>query len=143
MPENLELLIKWNKIWRQANRTYQTLASRNHLSESAFEIFYVVGILGDGCLQRDVCETAVCSKQTINSSAKKLEREGFLRLIGGRGRAKHIFLTEKGRAVLESVAMPVIAAECDGYEELSVREQNLLLVLTEKYINAVRKRLGT
>ena len=42
--------------------------------------YYILCVLGDGCLQRDICNLALTSKQTINSALKKMEKQGLLRL---------------------------------------------------------------
>lgn len=39
--------------------------------------YYILCVLGDGCLQRDICNLALTSKQTIHSALKKMEKQGF------------------------------------------------------------------
>lgn len=45
------------------------------------DIYYILCVLGDGCLQRDICNLALTSKQTINSALKKMEKQELLLLL--------------------------------------------------------------
>ena len=94
-----ELLRNFNRIDKEFNDIYHEVALKMGISDSAFSIFYILHDLGDGCLQKDICYEAFANKQTVNSSIRKLEREGYLYLKHGRGRDKHIFLTETGRRI--------------------------------------------
>ena len=89
--------------------------------------------LGDGCLQRDICKTTYIPKQTVNSSIRNLEREGYLTLVHGKGRNMHIYLTERGKDMLKNVIYPVIEVENDSFKGLADEESELLLRLLEKY----------
>lgn len=89
--------------------------------------------LGDGCLQRDICKTTFIPKQTVNSSIRNLEREGYLTLVHGKGRNMHIYLTERGKKMLKNMIYPVIDVENDSFKGLTDEESELLLRLLEKY----------
>lgn len=137
--QELEALQKFIHLHKQANAIYQEMSLKQNLSSSVFDIFYAICILGDGCLQRDICEIALISKQTINSSIKKLEKSGYLRLIPGKGKEKHIYLTEAGKQVAEERMVPVIEAECRSFHEMTVDEQELLLKTTETYLTLLEQ----
>lgn len=94
-------LCEFNRIFKEFNDIYHEVASRLGLSNSAFDIFYAICELGDGCLQRDICKTTYIPKQTVNSSIRNLEREGYLTLVHGKGRNMHIYLTERGKDMLK------------------------------------------
>ena len=75
-----ELLRNFNRIDKEFNDIYHEVALKMGISDSAFSIFYILHDLGDGCLQKDICYEAFANKQTVNSSIRKLEREGYLYL---------------------------------------------------------------
>lgn len=67
-----ERIREFKKIDKELNDLYHGLALKIGISDSAFTILYVICELGDGCLQRDICYEAFASKQTVNSSIRKL-----------------------------------------------------------------------
>lgn len=123
-------LCEFNRIFKEFNDIYHDVALRLGLSNSAFDIFYAICELGDGCLQRDICKTTYIPKQTVNSSIRNLEREGYLTLKHG---SMHIYLTERGKDMLKNVIYPVIEVENDSFKGLADEESELLLRLLEKY----------
>ena len=77
MSSNLR---EYNRIYKEVNDIYREIAARFGLSNSAFDILYTICEVGDGCLQRDVCDATFIPKQTVHSSIRKLEQEGYLTL---------------------------------------------------------------
>ncbi len=71
---------EFNSIFKKCNHIYHEIALKLNLSDSGFDVLYALCSLGDGCLQRDICEFTLLSKQTIHSSVKKLVNEGYLSL---------------------------------------------------------------
>lgn len=142
MPEKAnERMRAFDKLDKQFDELYHEVASRIGLSDSAFSIFYILYDLGDGCLQKDICYEAFANKQTINSSIRKLAQEGYLYLKQGHGRDKHIFLTEKGRRLVETHILPVVQKENEAFMVLQAEEQETLLRLARKYMESLRTKL--
>lgn len=130
---------KYNNLYKQIDMLYQKIAFQQNLSVSEMDIYYTVCFLGDGCLQKDVCEIALTSKQTINSAIKKLEKANMLRLEHGKGREKHIFLTEAGKDLTAKKIEPILQAEHATWNDMTESETKLLLGLTEKYLHFLQK----
>ena len=103
---------------------------------------YTICEVGDGCLQRDVCDATFIPKQTVHSSIRKLEQEGYLTLSSGKGRSKHIHLTESGHILLKETIFPIVEAENEAFLELSQEECELLLKLHGKYVTALRNKFS-
>ena len=99
----------------------------------------MVCILGDGCLQKDICREAYVSKQTVNSSVRSLERNGFLYLEKS-GRDKHICLTEKGRQFVEQKIRPVVDMENGAFLEIEPEERAEFIRLSQKYVDLFGKK---
>lgn len=130
----------FNRIIRETDALYHTLSVRSGFSDSAFSILYTICELGDGCLQKDVCEMFAVSKQTINSAMRKLEQDGVLTLSNGRGRDRHIHLTEKGQMLVQDKILPVIAAENAVFDNMPEHDREELLRLTAAYLTLLRKQ---
>ena len=64
----------------QIDEFYHTLAQALGLSDSALWVLWCLVERGDGCTQKDICRQVSISKQTVHSSVRKLERDGFLSL---------------------------------------------------------------
>ena len=109
---------------------------------SASIILYALYLLGDGCLQRDICDLSYISKQTINSSIRRLEQDGYLYLQPGRGRDMHICLTPEGRRLVEEKAAPVAAMEERAFSGMPQEDQQALLRLTHAYLARLRAEAG-
>lgn len=139
MSSNLR---EYNRIYKEINNVYRDAATKFGLSNSVFDILYTICEVGDGCLQKDVCDATFIPKQTVNSAIRKLEQKGYLTLSNGKGRSKHIHLTESGHTLLKETIFPIVEAENEAFTELSPEECKLLLNLHERYITALRKKFS-
>lgn len=137
MSKNLR---EFNRLFKEFNDLYHEAALKLGLSNSAFDILYAICELGDGCLQRDICEATFMPKQTINSSIRKLELEGYLVLTHGKGRSMHISLTENGMKLLESTIYPIIKYENEAFSSMTDDECRQLLALQAKYASSLREK---
>lgn len=132
-------LKEYNRIYKESNNIYHDIALRLKLSDSAFDIFYAICVLGDGCLQRDICSLSATSKQTINSSIRKLERDGYITLKRGKGRQMHIFLTDTGDELVRERIVPVIEIESRTFDAMTEEEGRELLRLSKKYTEILKE----
>ena len=139
MSSNLR---EYNRLYKEINNIYRDAAAKFGLSNSIFDILYTICEVGDGCLQKDVCDATFIPKQTVNSAIRKLEQEGYLTLSNGKGRSKHIHLTESGHTLLKETIFPIVEAENEAFTELSPQECALLLKLHGKYITALREKFS-
>lgn len=142
MDNSNELLKEFNRVDKEFNDLYHDVALKMGISDSAFSIFYTLYTLGDGCLQKDICYEVFASKQTVNSSIRKLEQEGYLYLKQGRGRDKHIFLTDTGKQFIEKHIIPVVQKEIDAFTTLHQEEQKELLRLVKIYAKNLKIKLS-
>ncbi|WP_347559849.1 MarR family transcriptional regulator [Clostridium sp. AM58-1XD] len=131
---------EFNRLYKEMDDIFHDIALRIGVSDSAFTIFYIICELGDGCLQKDICYESFANKQTINSSIRKLEQEGYLYLKQGKGRDKHIYLTEMGRQFVQEKIKPVMEIEDQSFLALSPEERSEFLRLYQKYVENFRER---
>ena len=128
-----QMLAEYTRLHSEMDGLYHTLAVRAGLSDSALDILYALCVLGDGCLQRDVCALSFTSKQTIHSSIRKLEQDGLLRLQPGQGREVHIRLTPRGSRLIQEKVLPILDLERQAMACLSPEERESFLRLTRQY----------
>ena len=133
---------EYNNLFRLETELYHDVATKMGLSDSAFDILYCLDDLGDGCLQRDICDLSYISKQTIHSSIRRLEQDGYLYLQPGRGRDMHICLTPAGRRLVAEKAAPVAAMEERAFSGMPQEDQQALLRLTHAYLARLRAEAG-
>ncbi|MEY8232633.1 MarR family winged helix-turn-helix transcriptional regulator [Oscillospiraceae bacterium 50-16] len=133
-----QMLAEYTRLHSEMDGLYHTLAVRAGLSDSALDILYALCVLGDGCLQRDVCALSFTSKQTIHSSIRKLEQDGLLRLQPGQGREVHIRLTPQGSRLIQEKVLPILDLERQAMACLSPEERESFLRLTRQYISHFR-----
>mgnify|MGYP001029498125 FL=1 len=129
-----------NRLNKAFTEFYHDLCVQNGISDSVFDIFYAIAALGDGCCQRDICDYAFTSKQTIHSAIHKLEKEGLLRFASGKGREMHIYLTPAGGQFMKEKIAPVIAMENEVISQMPPDETDFLLRLTAKYLDCLRRQ---
>lgn len=137
LPKQNEL----NRLNKAISEFYHKLCVQLGISDSVFDIFYAIAALGDGCCQKDICDYAFTRKQTIHSAIHKLEQEGMLCLTPGKGREMHIFLTPAGKQFIEEKIAPIITMENKALSQMLPDETDLLLSLTEKYLNCLRDQI--
>lgn len=137
-----QTLNEFNRLNKEISDLYHDICVRAGISDSAFDILYSIVALGDGCCQKDICNYAFASKQTIHSAICKLEREGILCMKPGKGREMQIFLTPKGQGFVQEKIIPVIDMENDIFAQMTSAERNTLLQLTEKYLAYFRENIS-
>lgn len=135
-------LKEYNHIYKEANDIYHEIARKLQLSDSALDIFYTIFEMGDNCLQRDICKASCTPKQTVNSSIRKLQTDGYLTLSPGKGRSMHIHLTPSGQKLIQEKLVPLIRIENDAFEDMTVEECEQLIHLNAKYNQTLRSRLS-
>lgn len=130
---------EFNRIFKECNHIYHEIALKLGMSDSGFDILYTICEIGNGCLQKNICEATLLSKQTIHSSVRKLEKDGYLFLKSGKGRDMQIFLTPAGNALVEKKISLAIQAENQSFTDMTEEEQQEFLRLNKKYADSLRK----
>ncbi len=133
-------LTKFNRLYKEMDDIYHKIAANAGLSESAFFVLYAIASMEEECLQKNISDYYYLSRQTINSSVKNLQKNGYIYLIRKNGRDKQILLTEEGKKLMKEKILPVIDQEQAAFEEMAPREREQLLTLTEKYIHILQQK---
>ena len=133
---------EFNRLLKESNEIYHEISLRQGMSDSAFDILYFLTILGEGCTQKDICVYSGLTKQTVNSSVAKLQKDGFLYMEKGRGRDMHIFPTDTGRALILEKITPVMEMEMRAFSSLG-DDAEVLLHLSRRYLDSLKKEVGS
>lgn len=134
-----KLFQEYLSLQHQIDEYYHELAVKQRLSDSALLVLWALLELGEGCTQRDICGQFALSKQTVNSSVRKLAKEGILSLRPGTGREVQVYPTDLGRALIQEKIAPIKNAE--EAASLTMGEEDLaaMLRLTRKWFELFQK----
>lgn len=130
-------LRKYNYLEGSINEQYHIMAASLGLSDSAFDMLYVLFQEGDGCSQTMLYKNSGISRKTAGSSLQKLQAEGVLVIRRGEKRGNRIFLTDKGRKLLEEKIAPVIRAENAVFQSWTAEERKTFFTLNQRYLDEI------
>lgn len=135
-------MLRFNNLNSEIAALYHEAAVKLGISDSAMQILYTVCCFENDCIISDVCRMTGISKQTINSSLRKLEEDGILYLEQCGGRKKYIRLTEKGELLADKTARKIIEIENRIFARWSDEEKKMYIALTRKYLEMFREETG-
>ena len=130
---------RYNHLEGEIDAVYHRISLKLGLSDSAAIILYTSCNSGDACPLRDICRLSGLSKQTVNSSVRKLERDGFLSLRPREGREVSLFLTAQGQELVREKVLPIMAAERAAAGGLTEEELRDMIRLSQKWLSLFRK----
>lgn len=82
----------------------------------------------------DIHRLSGISRQTINSSLRRLEADGIVYLKVFEGKKKKVYLTAKGQELAENTAVRLIEIENSIFASWKEDEKMLYLELTQRYL---------
>ncbi len=100
-----------NNMLCEIDNLYQMLIQNKGLSDSEYVVLFSILELGEGCLQKDIAKNSYINKKTINSTIKKLEKNGIIELRAGKYPNMHIFLTDFGKDYIKDNVIPIVEME--------------------------------
>lgn len=133
-------LKRFNYLSGETSALYHEASLKLGLSDSASNVLYVLCCEGK-CGISAVCRLTGLSKQTVNSTLRKLESEELIRLEALDGKQKLVVLTPKGNKVVKKTTARLIAAENRVFDSWSEKERAEYLRLTEKYLADFRREI--
>ena len=137
-------LMEFNRLDNLMVQVYNGYLSSNGISMTTMWIIYSTYISNGTSTQKDICENWCCVPQTINSALKVLEKNGVVELsfTEGNRKSKQIRLTDKGMKLCMQLVEPLIHAENKAFSILTETEQELLVSLSQKYIEALQNEIS-
>lgn len=136
-----DILIRYNRIFKDTDKIYHNFAKSYGLSDCAFWILYLLRETDTQYTQAEICNMLSLPRQTVNSALKNMQSDGYISLTPAENnkKSKILVLTEKGEELAKSSADIVLKAEIKVLRQFSKSELQLFLSLNEKYAVLLRK----
>ena len=130
----------YNQLVKEMDDLYRVYAKNCNLSETAFWILYCIRERKEAFTQREICEYWFYTPQTVNSALKNMTEEGLLLLRAEEGNRKNkrIYLTEKGKEIVEKIVDPLMDAESRALAALGEQESEVFLQTMKKHAELLR-----
>ncbi|MDE6663627.1 MAG: MarR family transcriptional regulator [Lachnospiraceae bacterium] len=136
-----EVMKRFNYLSNEIENAYHEAALKCGLSDSAMIILYTICNNGEECLLSDVTQLSGISKQTINSSIRRLEEDDVVYLETLGRRKKKICLTDKGKLLVKDTVFKIIRIENEIFDSWTAEEQKLYIELTQRYLSDFKERI--
>lgn len=136
-----EILIRYNRIFKDTDKIYHDFAKEYGLSDCAFWILYLLRETDTEYTQSEICNMLYMPRQTVNSAIKSLQNSGYIYLKPAENSKKNkiLVLTDTGKDFAENSVDTVLKAEIKTLEQFSESELEIFLSLNKKYAALLRK----
>ena len=125
----------------EVDNIYQSLLKANNVSDGEYVVMFAINELGEGCSQKDISQNGYASKKTVNSTIKKLEKDGIIELKPAKYPSMQIFLTEKGKQYMQNSIVPILKLENNVLDNVTDNEFEFLANFYRKHLNSFRERV--
>ncbi len=140
----MQVLLKdFNNVVSTINGCYHEIALKLGLSDSEFDILYILHDKGNGCNQSVMYKETGMTRSTVNSSIRQLEKKDVLYLQAGVKNNTCVYLTEYGKEFLSSTIEKVVEIENAIFSSWSKEEQTLFIELNKRYAIQLAKKART
>lgn len=141
----LEQQAQFNRLYKEAEELYHSVAVRFGLSDASSLILYALSDSRRPCSQKELCEVWSMTKTTVNSALNSLIKAGHVALAPSpdNHRVKLASLTKSGKALAKKYALPLMEAERVAFERLSETERDLLTSLSKKHLDLLREEINS
>lgn len=129
------------RIFDQQVGLYEGYARRQGLNGKCLSILMWIYYNPGGVTQNWVSKKTYSSKQVVNATIKKFIENGYVYLEENPADKRHkkVKLTEAGKQFASQILDPLEEAEKTALSQLSLEDQERLLVLTERYSQTLTK----
>ena len=133
-------MLELNEIMKETDDLYSNLAKKFKMSDCMIWILYILREDDRSVTQSDICNMMYMPKQTVNSSLKKMESEGYIELLNiNDKRSKQVCLTEKGVDLANNTVDIIISKENNALSKMDKEEQALFINLFKKYKDLLKE----
>lgn len=132
-------LQRFNKIWDRVNAAYHKASGRMGLADSELTILYMLFDYQRPFSQSEIIQLTGLSKQTVNSSVRRMEEAGWLVLGERSNRHRQMTLTERGMDVVHEKIVPFVEREAAIFDQWTEEERETFLGLMERYETALNE----
>ena len=133
-------MLELNEIMKETDDLYRNLAKKFKMSDCMIWILYILREDDRSVTQSDICNMMYMPKQTVNSSLKKMEAEGYIELLNiNDKRSKQVCLTEKGVDLANNTVDIIISKENNALSKMDKEEQALFINIFKKYKDLLKE----
>ena len=133
-------MLELNEIMKETDDLYRNLAKKFKMSDCMIWILYILREDDRSVTQSEICNMMYMPKQTVNSSLKKMEAEGYIELLSiNDKRSKQVCLTEKGVDLANNTVDIIISKENNALSKMDKEEQALFINLFKKYKDLLKE----
>ena len=133
---------RFNSVFGEIDAVYHEASLKLGLSDSVSKILYTICNFGDNCPLHTVCLQTGLSKQTVNSSVRLLEKQGYVYLLSAGKKTKDIFLTEQGKAYSAATAQKILWIENEILSEWTQEEVDIYFSLTKRFLMQLKAKVS-
>ena len=127
-------MLEFNEVMKENNDLYSNLAKKFKMSDCMLWILYILREENKVLTQSDICNMMCIPKQTVNSSLKKMEAEGYIELLNiNDNRTKQVKKKKKGLDLANNTVDIIISKENNALSKMDEKEQELLINLLRKF----------
>ena len=134
-------LKRYNQFVSGIDATHHEISYKLKISDSAMVILYTICNYGKKCALKTICYESGLSKQTINSSLRKLEKEEIIFLENSDLKRKMVCLTAKGEELTQNTALKLLKLENEIFDSWDEKDVNKYLEFTERFLNDLKKKV--
>ena len=117
-------MLEFNEVMKENNDLYSNLAKKFKMSDCMLWILYILREENKVLTQSDICNMMCIPKQTVNSSLKKMEAEGYIELLN---------INDKRSKQANNTVDIIISKENNALSKMDEKEQELLINLLRKF----------
>lgn len=142
MSSSEEKVKAFCNAWQSLNIIYEDYARKAGVSYNSLYILSAIS-QSESCTQKQICEKTLLPKQTVNNVITAFYKSGYIDLceLPENRRIKVIHLTDKGREYADTLIPKINEADIHAMNALSVKEQDTLIKLINKYAAAFRQEM--
>ncbi len=132
-----------NLLQSEIETVYHEAAKKFGISDSTLIILYTLCMFGQSCPLSEIIRLSGLRKQTVNSALRNMERDGLISLAASGIKTKDVCLTEKGEALAEKTALPLLQAEDAIFLSWEEQDVEQYLTLTARFLEGLKEKIET
>ncbi len=130
-----------SNIVNTINGIYHEIAVKLGLSDSAFNILYMLNERGNGCNQSVMYKETGMTRSTVNSSIRRLEKMNILYLKSGLKNNTCVYLTQYGEEFVCKTIQKVVKMESEIFSQWTQEEKEFYISINERYATQLAEKI--
>ncbi|MDO4280423.1 MAG: MarR family winged helix-turn-helix transcriptional regulator [Peptococcaceae bacterium] len=141
-PQTRAILDGINTAIITFRHTYSEWSRKHHLSYNEMLVLYTIFVDGS-CTQKQICDSYLLPKQTINSVFASMSKRGLLQVDPalGQGREKAFVFTAAGRRYAEPLMTALTDAEARAFAASGAENLKTLMALLTAHTQSLTQAL--